>query len=82
MMCIEWDNPPPVHVAWEHMDESLMTSMKVMIIHESNYICVIEIYPYGTFYHDPCCQLINLFLFIYYNFNYIVGREHVIIHVV
>lgn len=49
---------------------------------ESNYICVIEIYPYGTFYHDLCCQLINLFLFIYYNFNYIVGHEHVIIHVV
>ncbi len=42
MMCIEWHNPPPLHVAWEHMDEidhldiinfmdeSLMASMKLI----------------------------------------------------
>jgi hypothetical protein len=42
MMSIEWHNPPPLHVAWEHMDEihhldiinlmdeSLMTSMKLI----------------------------------------------------
>jgi hypothetical protein len=41
-MCIEWHNPPTLHVAWEHMDEidhldiinlmdeSLMTSMKLI----------------------------------------------------
>ncbi len=42
MMCIEWHIPLPLHVAWEHMDEighldiinlmdeSLMTSMKLI----------------------------------------------------
>jgi hypothetical protein len=54
MMCIGWHiNPPPLNVAWEHMDdhldvinlmdESLMTSMK-LITSESNHIIYIMAY--------------------------------------